>query len=48
MADLEIINATIAAGQTVSAPVGIGVKVIVGLVMPPVWTETSVRPSQDP
>jgi hypothetical protein len=35
--DLEIINATIAAGQTVSAPVGIGFKVIVGFAMPPVW-----------
>jgi hypothetical protein len=37
MADLEIINATIAAGQTVSAPVGVGYKTIVGFVMPSVW-----------
>jgi hypothetical protein len=37
MADLEIIPVTIPAGQTVSAPVGIGVKTIVGLVMPAAW-----------
>jgi hypothetical protein len=36
--DLEVINATITAGQTVSAPAGIGFKVIVGFAMPPVWT----------
>jgi hypothetical protein len=48
MADLEILPCTVPAGATVSAPVGIGFKVIVGFVMPPVWTETSVRPSQDP
>jgi hypothetical protein len=37
MADLEVIAATIVAGQTVSAPVGIGFKVIVGFAMPAVW-----------
>jgi hypothetical protein len=37
MADVEIINATIPAGATVSAPVGIGFKTVVGFVMPPVW-----------
>jgi hypothetical protein len=35
--DLEIINTKIAAGTTISAPVGIGFKVIVGLVMPSTW-----------
>jgi hypothetical protein len=38
MAALEIIPATIAAGQTVSAPVSIGVKTVVGLAMPAVWS----------
>jgi hypothetical protein len=38
VADLEILPCTISAGQTASAPVGIGVKTIVGLVVPPVWT----------
>jgi hypothetical protein len=38
VADLEILSCTISAGQTASAPVGIGVKTIVGLVVPPVWT----------
>jgi hypothetical protein len=37
MADLEIINAIIAAGTTISTPVGIGFKAIVGFVMPSVW-----------
>ena len=38
MADLEIFSATIAADQTVSAPVGIGFKTIVGFVIPAVWS----------
>jgi hypothetical protein len=37
VADLEILAATIPAGQTVSVPVGTGFKTIVGLVMPAVW-----------
>jgi hypothetical protein len=37
MADLEIINAIIAAGTTISTPAGIGFKTIVGFVMPSVW-----------
>jgi hypothetical protein len=38
VSDLEVIPATIPAGQTVSAPVGIGFKTIVGFVMPAVWS----------
>jgi hypothetical protein len=38
MADLEIINTTIHSGQTVSDPVGIGFKVVVGITMPAAWT----------
>jgi hypothetical protein len=38
VADLEIIPCTIPAGQTVSAPVGIGFKTVVGFVMPAVRT----------
>jgi hypothetical protein len=37
MVDFETINTTIPAGQTTSAPVAIGVKTIVGIVMPPTW-----------
>jgi hypothetical protein len=37
MADIELFNAVIAAGQTASAPVATGFKTIVGLAMPSVW-----------
>jgi hypothetical protein len=37
VADLEVINVAIAAGQSLSAPVGIGFKVVVGFSIPTGW-----------
>ena len=48
MADLEIINATIPAGQTVSRPIGTGFKVIVGFVIPAGYASGALKFNASP
>jgi hypothetical protein len=43
MADLEILPCTVAAGQTVSAPVSIGTKTVVGISMPSTWASGALK-----